>query len=53
MKSTRVWPLVAQYSGAAMALAGLYGLIGLLWTALIAGVAMLAIGTVAELKGGA
>ncbi|MBB4689818.1 hypothetical protein [Amycolatopsis jiangsuensis] len=53
MTIKRAWPVALQCGGGAIAAAGLYGLVGLLWTAVVVGVALLALGTVAEAKGGA
>lgn len=49
----RVLPVAAQVSGAAAAVAGLYLLAGLAWTLAVTGVAALAVGTLAEARGGA
>jgi hypothetical protein len=53
MKVNRVWPVAAQFAGGAIAVAGLYGLVGLLWTALVVGAVLVALGTLAEIKDGA
>ncbi|PRX48675.1 hypothetical protein B0I33_104493 [Prauserella shujinwangii] len=50
--STAVWPVAAQCAGGISAALGLYLLTGLAWALLAAGAVALAVGTLAEMKGG-
>lgn len=52
MRIKRAWPVVAQFAGAMIAACGVYGLVGPLWTLVAVGVVAVAVGTLAELKGG-
>jgi hypothetical protein len=45
-------PVAVQCAGAGMGAAGLYLLAGLAWALLAAGVVAVAVGTLAEMKGG-